>query len=161
MLQTSRRTARAGLTLLEVLVAMAIFLVALAGISQLVQLGADRAVETQYHAEALQRAQSKLNEVIAGSEPLSAQTDVPFSEDRSGEWRWSVEPTQEDSTSKLWRVKVTAYRPFREGKVSVTLEQMVLDPSLRLGTPNNANGTLTTSSSSTTGGTTSGTTTGN
>jgi type II secretion system protein I len=139
-----RDRGRAGLTLLEVLVAMAIFLVALAGISQLVQLGADRAVETHYHAEALQKAQSKLNDVIAGSEPLSAQTDVPFETDRTGEWRFTIEPTQDDSTSKVWRVKVTCYRPFKDGKVTVTLEQMVLDPAVRLGTPDNANGTNTT-----------------
>jgi len=127
------------MTLLEVIVAMAVFLIALAAIGQLVQIGADRALETRYHAQALQKCQGKLAEVIAGAEPLSSQNDVPYTNDDTGEWRWSMEASQDESTTKLWKVKVTVARSFNGGQVSVSLEQMVLDPSLRLANPNVTN----------------------
>ena len=115
------------------------------GICQLVQFGNDRALETQFQALALQKAQSKMAELISGSEPLGSQTDSSFADDDSGQWRWSVE-ADEDEIQKLWHVKVTVYRQLADGKIEVSLSQYVLDPSVRVGQAQvpAANGTGTT-----------------
>src|SRR5262249_53293958 len=155
-----RRCGRRGLTLLEVIVAMAIFLVALAALGQLIQFGADRAMETEYQAMALQKAQSKMAELMVGSEALGSQTDSSFANDDTGQWRWSVE-ADEDEIQKLWHVKVTVYRQLGDGKVEVTLSRYVLDPSVRVGQAQIPGG-ATSATNGTTSGTTSGTgTTGN
>ena len=101
-------------------------------LGQLIQFGSDRALETQYQALALQKCQSKMAELMCGSEPLGSQTDSSFANDDTGEWRWSVE-ANEDQIAKLWHVKVTVSRRLADGKVEVTLSQYVLDPSTRVG----------------------------
>src|SRR5438309_256015 len=51
---------RRGLTLLEVIVALSIFLMALVGIGRLITLASDAAVEVQQQGQAVQLAQSQL-----------------------------------------------------------------------------------------------------
>src|SRR5438552_13621462 len=94
---------RRGLTLLEVLVALGIFLMSFAAISQLVSLSADRALEVQQQTQATQLCQAKLAEVAAGVVPLSGQSGVPFDEDPK--FLWSVDAAQAD-ISGLWKVTV-------------------------------------------------------
>ena len=106
-------------------------------------------METQYQALALQKCQSKMAELMCGSEPLGSQTDSSFANDDTGEWRWSVQ-ADEDQIAKLWHVKVTVYRQLGEGKVEVTLSQYVLDPSSRVG-PAQVPSTTTTTDGTTTG----------
>src|SRR5258708_7570128 len=65
---------RRGLTLLEVLVALGIFLMAFATIGRLITISADRALDVQQLAQASQLCQAKLAEVAAGVVPLSGQT---------------------------------------------------------------------------------------
>jgi general secretion pathway protein I len=128
-LRTPPTRPRRGLSLLEVLVALAIFLFALVGIGRLIVWGSDRALDVQYKTQAAQLCQAKMAEVIAGAVPLSSQNDAPFDEDP--DWHWSLDAEQ-GSISGLWTltVKVT-----RQGKgndpLEVTLSQMILDPSLR------------------------------
>src|SRR4051812_42042043 len=84
--------ARPGLTLLEVLVALAIFLLALAGLVHLVTVAGNRALEAQYQTRAAELCQSKLAEVQAGAVPLSSQSDVAF--DEAPEYHWSLDAGQ-------------------------------------------------------------------
>src|SRR5215472_12953225 len=102
-----RISPRGGFSLLEVLVAMAIFLFALVAISQLINLGADHAVEVHYQQRAIQICESKLAELRGGSVSLSSQSDVALDEDP--DWTWSVDAEQ-SSLAGLWQVKVTAKR---------------------------------------------------
>jgi len=135
------------LTLLEVIVAMAIFLVALAAIGQLIQFGMMRALDAEYQSQALQKAQSKMAEVIAGAEPLGSQTDSPFPDDPDGVWHWSIDAAQEDFAN-AWRVKITVSRPVDDGKIEVSLSQIILDPAVRVApamtAPSTASGGTTT-----------------
>src|SRR5262249_59924043 len=82
------RGRRPGLSLLEVLIALAIFLVAFVGLGQLIIRGGDAAMEIRLQSEAAQLGQTKLAEVYAGAEPLTAQHDMPFEEAPS--WRWDL-----------------------------------------------------------------------
>jgi general secretion pathway protein I len=136
----SPRAGRPGLTLLEVLISLAIFLLALAGIAQLIALGSDLAVEAQQTTEALQLAQAKLSQVVSGIIPLQAnqnQADsaIPKEEtpNQQDGWSWTLDCSQADTSDPpLWNVRVTVRRQRPGGSsTQVTLTQLVLDPSQR------------------------------
>jgi general secretion pathway protein I len=129
---------RQGLTLLEVIVSMAIFLMALGAIGPLIHLAQDRALVVQLQATALQKCQSKLSEVIAGAVSLSGTSDEPFSDNSPDEnWMWAMEATPDSGgINNLWNVHVRVYRELDGGrKIEVSLSQMLIDPSVR-GAPN-------------------------
>jgi type II secretion system protein I len=120
---------RHGLTLLEVLVALSIFLIALIGIGRLITLGAEQALNVAEQARAAQLCQAKLAEVVAGAVPLSGQADVPFDEDSA--WLWSLDASQGD-ISGLWKLKVTVSHQRSDGsRIQCSFDRMLLDPSLR------------------------------
>jgi general secretion pathway protein I len=120
---------RRGLSLLEVLVALAIFLLSFVAIGRLVTLASDHALDIQQQSQATRLAQSKLNEVIAGIESLQGGSGS-FEEDPG--WQWTVEAEQSSDVPNLWTVTVTVTHPGEEGNdVTATLSQMVMDPSIR------------------------------
>src|SRR5262249_4767493 len=120
---------RRGVSLLEVLVAVVIFLLAFGALSDLVSSSSRRAAEVQMRGEAAMRCQSKLSEVASGAVPLSSQEDVPFDEDSN--WHWSLDASQGE-VAGVWNVQVRVSRQQSDGsKVEVALGQMVLDPSIR------------------------------
>lgn len=131
---------RRGLSLMEVLIALTIFLFSLVAIGRLVVMSGDRALDVQQQSLAAQLCQAKLAEVLAGAVPLSSQSDVPFDEDP--DYRWSLD-AQSDATPNLWRVQVRVTRERPDGsKIECSLSQMVLDPSQRgstLDTPATSN----------------------
>ena len=120
---------RSGLSLLEVLVALAIFLIGLIGIGQLVTFSGDQALDVQQEGQAALLCQSKLAEVLAGVVPLESQTDVAFEEDPN--WQWSV-TAEAHTVANLWRVevKVSRQRPDNS-RVECYLSQLVFDPKQR------------------------------
>jgi type II secretion system protein I len=120
---------RPGVTLLEVVISLAIFLFSIVAIAHLVSLSTDRAVQAQYRQQAAFLCQSKLAEIAAGAEPLSSQGGVPLAEDSS--WQWSSSCT-ESEVPGLWQVTVTVSRPVRgDQPLEVSLSQFVLDPAMR------------------------------
>lgn len=126
---SAKRQARFGLTLLEVLIALAILLSAVVVIGRLITLSGDHALDVQQQGRAAQLAQAKLAEVVAGVEPMNSQSDLSFEEDP--DWHWSLDAEQ-DTAPGLWRVKVTVSRPRSDGsQIECALHQLVLDPSLR------------------------------
>ncbi len=98
----SARLNRTGLTLLEVLISLAIFLGALAAISQLIGIGSRAAVQAQLRTQAMIKCQSKLAEVIAGVQPMETVSLAAFEDDNEN-WKWSlnVEPGTYETLLKL------------------------------------------------------------
>ena len=80
---------RQGLTLLEVLLSLGLFLGALAALSQLWYGGVRASVQARLATQAILRCESKLNEVVAGAVPLQSTTDTPFEDDST--WTWSLQ----------------------------------------------------------------------
>lgn len=120
---------RSGLTLLEVLVAMAIFLFSITAISHLLTVSGDRALAAQLRTQASLRGQSKLAEVVAGIQPLSSSGWAAF--DDNPDWSWQLNCTQED-VANLWKVQVAVKRQRGDGStIEVNLNQLVLDPGVR------------------------------
>lgn len=80
---------RRGLTLLEVLLSLGLFLGAMAALSQLWYGGVRASVQARLATQAILRCESKLNEVVAGAVPLQSTGDTPFDDDAS--WTWSLQ----------------------------------------------------------------------
>lgn len=142
------RTTRPGLSLLEVLVALAIFLISLIGIGRLITFAADRARDVEQQALAIQMCESKLAEAAAGVLTLgTSQPSTPFDEDPS--WEWSMDCDQAANLPGLWNVTIHVTRARPDGsKVEVALSQMVLDPSVRGALPSSSSTTSSNSGSS-------------
>jgi len=131
---------------MEVLVALAIFLLAFVILGRLVIFGSDRAVDAQEQAQAADLCQTKMAEVIAGALPLSGQADVAFEEELPG-WLWSLD-CENTNYAGLWTVTVRVSRqdPHRL-RVLGTLTQLVLDPKVHGSVQDMPPGTASDSSS--------------
>ncbi len=135
--------ARSGFSLLEVVLASAIFLVALVGLTQLLSVSSRQAIESQRMNRAAQLLQSKLSEVAAGVEPLISTSEAAFEDEPDWVWSMTVEPESEPS---LYRVKVTVtFSPEPSSSWSAT--QLVLDPAQRGGIESPSSGSSSTTSS--------------
>jgi prepilin-type N-terminal cleavage/methylation domain-containing protein len=145
----SNVSARSGFSLLEVIVAMAVFLISIVGIGKLVSIGVDHGINAEIQSEAAHLCQSKMSEVVFGAVSLQSQSDTPLDEDPS--WTWSMTADQQSTANGLWKVSITFSRKRAEGdSISCTVEQYVLDPSIRGSTMDTPS--TTSSSSTSTGG---------
>lgn len=139
---------RSGLSLLEVLVALTIFLVALIGIGRIITISGERSLDVHQQGEAAQLCQAKLAEVIAGVVPLSSQGETTIEE--APDWLWSLECDSENVPG-VWNVRVRVYRTRVDGsRVECALSQLVLDPAQR----GNLSATTSAASGATTGAST-------
>jgi general secretion pathway protein I len=128
---SSLKRSRPGVSLLEVLAALSIFLVSFAALGHLVQSSADRALDVQLQSHAARLAQSKLHEVVWGIEPLSSTSGSFYDDPNDTGWQWTLDCEQGNITN-LWNVTVTVHRDLNDGThIEFTLNQMVLDPSMR------------------------------
>ncbi|MBA4189838.1 MAG: hypothetical protein C0467_17790 [Planctomycetaceae bacterium] len=119
--------ARAGLSLIEVLLAMTIFFIAIVAISRLVDMGTDRELDARMHATGARLAQAKLAEVEAGIESVTA-TSGDFGEGEPG-WTWSM--TAELQGTNLYLVSLTVSRDLKGKPFTLNLAQMILDPTVK------------------------------
>lgn len=122
-----RRGRRPGLTLIEVMLALAILLIALAAIGQLVDIGSDRGLEARFHVRGTRLAQAKLAECEAGVIDVTGGSGGTF--DDEPDWKWEVTSTPEDATN-LYKVSVTVTRDYRGKDFSITLGQLIYDPKM-------------------------------
>src|SRR3954447_23656743 len=104
----SRSSARGGMTLLEVLLALAIFLFSLIAISALFTTATNQAVEIQYRSRATRLAQSKMAEYVAGVRSLTTAGQGNF--DEEPEWAWQADIEQDGAAQNLYRVTITVSR---------------------------------------------------
>jgi hypothetical protein len=109
---------------------MAIFLMALVAVVPLMNMGLERATETELRSIGLQKAQSKMSEVIAGAVSMGSQANVPFDEDPDGKWTWSMEASQQGNINNLWLVTITVSYPVGDEEIQIKLTEMVRDPSI-------------------------------
>ena len=110
------------------------------GIARLIGMASDQALDARVQSEALQVAQSKLDEVISGVTPLESQSDSALdpSEAPGGQqnWSWALDVSNTEFTNLMAvQIRVTCKRG--DGTTTqVALTQLVLDPSSRGSTLN-------------------------
>lgn len=130
----SGRVARRGITLFEVVLALAIFVGAYAAIGQILETGSRAAVRSQVSAEAVYLAEGKMNEMISGILPLTAVQEANLTiisgqnTAANSQWKWSAAVT-ESGIVGLLRVEVNVRNTgsgFRQE--SRTLVRLVRDP---------------------------------
>jgi general secretion pathway protein I len=121
----------AGLSLLEVILAIAILGSCIAVIGELIRLGARQAEEARELTIAQLLCESKLEEIAAGVIAPEPVGDVPFELDPR--WSYSIEVGSLD-TPDLLQVTVMAQQVdgSREIPLSYTLTRWILDPNLAL-----------------------------
>lgn len=131
----ARAARRPGMSLLEVIVALAIFIMALAALGQLVQLGMDEAVEADRQTVATRLAQSKMAEVEAGAVSTANGgagefTDQETLADGTALWKWEAVSTEMDIPN-LYSVTVTVSLTTSGNGYSLSMTQLVYDPAFQ------------------------------
>ncbi len=125
------RDGRRGFTLLEVILSLAILVGSLAIISRIVDIAARNSLYAEYHARAIDLAETKMNEIVAGYIPLTA-TGIQICDD-DPDWQWELQVVDGPLPGlKLVYVRVApsssgALADLRE-PVSYELVRYVLDP---------------------------------
>jgi general secretion pathway protein I len=124
----SSRGGRPGLSLLEVIVSLAIFMMSLVALQYLMSNSLNMAVEAQWRNRGLLLAQSKMAEMQAGTLALQGVSEQPFAEEEDKAYSFSVE-TASGPTDGLSQVTVRVSRPRNDGsKVEVALHRFLFDP---------------------------------
>jgi len=120
-----------GLSLLEVILAIAILAGCIAVIGELVRLGSRQAEEARELTTAQLLCESKIAEIAAGALPAEAASSVAFENDPR--WLYSVAVNSLDQEGLIdVRVTVEQSEQTRLQPLSFTLVCWMIDPSLAL-----------------------------
>lgn len=119
---------RPGITLIEVMLALAILLFALVAIGQLVDIGIDRGNDARANTRGARLAQSKMAEAEAGAVDLTSAASGTFEGDDAA-WQYTVTP-EAAGPPNLYVVTVRVSRGADSRPHEVVLKQMVFDPTL-------------------------------
>lgn len=137
MISTHQRQAgrpRKGLTLFELLLALAIFLVSFAALAQLLASGSRASAQAKLQTEAILRCDSKLGEMVSGIAPVSGDTQGAFADDPRWTWRATVTDGPWPNL-KLVELQVSHAGQSSLSHSSFTLRRYVRDPRLFVETP--------------------------
>lgn len=149
----SRR--RIGLSLLEVMLAIAILGGAMVVLAELVRIGSRCSREARELTLAQLLCEAKLAEVAMGFVPAQAASQQPCETDPNWVFTIDVQPGDQEGLLMVM-VRISEAQPIGPRPLEFTLTRWMVDPSLELASPSDStatsDGTSTTSSS--TGGTT-------
>jgi prepilin-type N-terminal cleavage/methylation domain-containing protein len=127
-----QQTTPRGLTLLEVILAIAILGGCMTVIGELVRMGVRHAEEAREQTKAQLLCESKLEEIAAGVTALESASMVPFELDP--EWTYTIESASLDEQGLIQvRVTVQPAESDRLHPIAFTLTRWMLDPNLALG----------------------------
>jgi prepilin-type N-terminal cleavage/methylation domain-containing protein len=124
----TRPAPRRGLSLIEVLLSLAILVLALTAIWRLVNIGTEHGNQARAYNRGSQLAQAKMAEVEAGLVELSPETNGQFEGD-DAIWTYAiiVEPA---GPPNLYNVTIRVMRWFQGRQIEVVLTQLLFDPTL-------------------------------
>ncbi|AWM41718.1 hypothetical protein GobsT_71880 [Gemmata obscuriglobus] len=123
-----RPAPRPGLSLIEVLLALAILMFALAAVNRLVEVGSQHGDYARASTRGARLAQSKMAEVEAGTVPLDSPATGQFENDDAG-WAYAVTP-EAAGPPNLYKVTVKVSRTISGQSFDVVLTQMIFDPAM-------------------------------
>ena len=133
---------RKGLSLLEVLTALTIFMFSIVVISQMVNTSSRMAVESRRLTQAALLCESKIGELVSGLLPLESTPPQPIAE-ADERWTyevvaepqaWTTVPIDGESIPGLHIVHVTVAWQTSQGtdRLQYTLSRVILDPRVRV-----------------------------
>ena len=128
MILSRSSSARNGITLFEVVVALVIFVVTLPALNALLQIGTERAEEAQIITLASLQCRSKLAEVAAGALPMESADWAPLEDPN---WSWRIDASDASGVSGMKTIQVWVKLEVARRNYQTTLIQMVLDPAIR------------------------------
>lgn len=120
---------RRGITLIEVLVATAIFLGALTAVLGIINLGHESRLSARLEAEAVVRCETVMGEYIAGIREMVAAKEQFDDDDR---WRLTTSVEDADGESLLKIVVTIEHMAGEEANAYFQLTRYIRDPQLFL-----------------------------
>ena len=127
----TRITLRRGLSLLEVLISVAIFLGSLTAIMQVLNVGQRAEVNTRLRTEAVLRCESKMAEFVAGVEQAVSSQGNVFEDDEEGQWKWTADVGDSGTTGLLLvTIRVEHSTGTESPNVDFALARYLRDPQL-------------------------------
>jgi general secretion pathway protein I len=130
-IRSNDRNRREGITLLEVLIALAIFMGAFTIISQIMRTGAQASNQGQQQNEIVLRARSLMNEVLAGSVAMEPVDGASFDDTEAYAWSMTI---GDGPIPDLFVVEITVSRRRPNGVLDMpfTLTRYMRDPEVFL-----------------------------
>jgi len=118
---------RNGISLFEVVLALSIFLGAIAAISEVLRTGSRAAVRAQLQSQAAILCDRQMNRILAGVEPMEATSKAIL--DGQRDWLWSLN-ILDSGVPSLLRLELTVERTGQGPDAAVTtqLVRLVRDP---------------------------------
>ncbi|MDY3552019.1 prepilin-type N-terminal cleavage/methylation domain-containing protein [Gemmata sp. JC717] len=126
--RSARRPRRRGLSLIEVLLALAILLLSIIAIGRLVDVGTDHGNAARASTRGSRLAQSKMAEVEAGVVALTGEASGAFDGDDAA-WNYTVTP-EAAGPPNLYTVTVKVSRTIDGKSFELVLTQMIFDPTM-------------------------------
>ncbi|HRA90286.1 MAG TPA: hypothetical protein PK992_19510 [Planctomycetaceae bacterium] len=122
---------RNGLSLLEVLLSVAIFLASMTAIMQLLNTGQRSEISARLKTEATLRCEAKMAEIVCGIEEAVSSDENNFTDDEIGNWRWSASVAS-GSVTDLLKITVTVEHMANGDtpNAAFTLTRYMRDPQL-------------------------------
>lgn len=128
-----RSIERTGLTLLEVIISVAIFLGGLTAIMQALALGQRSELSARLQSAAVVRAEAVMGELISGAAELATSSGNRFDDDEVGNWEWSAEVVDAGVTGLLQITVLVEHKPGgEEPNAAFSVVRYVRDPQLFL-----------------------------
>jgi general secretion pathway protein I len=120
-----------GLTLLEVLLSVAIFMGAMVALGQLISSGRRAASRGELQTEAVIRCESVVGRIVAGLLPVEAIEDAAFDDDLERRWTYSVQLLETPEVDLLgFQVTVTHQNNLGDANYSYSLQRFLRDPQI-------------------------------
>lgn len=124
---TAGITTRRAFSLLEVLLALGIFLMSFVALSQLSTNGMNAAIDARLKTKAVLRCESKLAELVAAIEPLEDAADQPFQDDEL--WTWTVQIAAGPHADLQQVTVIVNYEGANElASTSFSMSRLIRDP---------------------------------
>ncbi len=111
--RSSRSTddSRNGLSLLEVIISIAIFLAALTVIMYTQKVGQEAETAAHLKSEAVIRCEAVMGEILCGAQKAESSADNHFDDDEEGKWEWAAEISDSGTTDLLKVTVLVEHRP--------------------------------------------------
>lgn len=127
------RARRAGLSLLEVLISVAIFLGAMTAIIFALNSGQRSEIAARLQSEAVLRCETVMGEIVSGVSEATSSDGNRFTDDEEGRWEWSAQVTDGGVTGLLQVTVVVEHKPNGDQpNASFSLVRYMRDPQIFL-----------------------------